>query len=207
MRTGQIVDEVIKNAPHLENSAILAEKLANISQQLNFFIQLQNEIEELNRLRNDIPGEYGEPWRAKILELQQQLNSLEPLAQINHENLQSEIKNTSRELKNLVHQHGLKAINRSNQAKMTSSRLMNIIPPLSPKNFSPVKNKSVKYQNVFKYILLFLFGLLFGSIGFYQFYIVQPTFGANFWIDYFSLFSWGFCIEVTISSIIQTIRR
>ncbi len=180
IKTAQIVDEVIKNAPHLENSAVLAEKLANVSQQLNFFIQLQNEIEELNRLRSDIPGEFGEPWRAKILELQQQLDSLEPLAQINHENLQDEIKNTSRELKKLVHQHGLKVINRNHQAEMTSSRLMNRVPPLISKNFSPVKNKSAKYQKIFKYILLFLLGLLFGSIGFYQFYIVHPTFGANF---------------------------
>ncbi len=206
--TSQQMEEAIKNAPNLESPGLLFEKLDIISQHLNLFIQLQNEIDELNRLRNDIPGEYAESWRSKINELQQQLFDLEPSAASEHKKIDEEIKNAFLELKKLVTQHGLKATSRGAiQPEMISTRFMTSAPPITQKKHSQINKKSDRHQEILKYLVFLLLGLLIGSIGYHQLYLAKPTFGANVWIDYFSLFIWGFCAEVSLSPIIQLIRK
>jgi fatty-acid desaturase len=70
-----------------------------------------------------------------------------------------------------------------------------------------VSKKSDQHQEILKYLVFLLIGLLIASIGYHQLYSPRPTFGANVWIEYFSLFIWGFCAEVSLSPIIQLIRK
>ncbi len=46
-------------------------------------------------------------------------------------------------------------------------------------------------------LIIFLLTL----VGMGQFYGNNPTFGANFWIDYATLLAWGFGIEASRSAI------
>ncbi|MBN2091034.1 hypothetical protein JW964_15580, partial [candidate division KSB1 bacterium] len=93
------------------------------------------------------------------------------------------------------------------QPELNPMRLMASVPPVTQKSFLSINNESIQRQPILKYLAFFFVGLLFGFIGYYQLYIVRPIFGANAWIDYFSLFIWGFCAEVTLSPIFLLIRR
>ncbi|NEP76589.1 MAG: hypothetical protein F6K29_34610 [Okeania sp. SIO2G5] len=49
--------------------------------------------------------------------------------------------------------------------------------------------------------------IMLASVGFSSLYSDNPTFGANFFADYFSLVAWGFGAEATRDTVTKVVRK
>jgi hypothetical protein len=201
--------DVTRNAPNLEGPDKLGDQLYALAQQIDRYLQLQSNLDKLNKLRNRLSTDQDEQWRSNILELQWRLNSLKPDDKTAYQALFSEIETAIAELTKLVSQTG------GLERVAKGARDMDItIPKLTPpapsahalsEGTNPLSDARTRLR-VFIWGSYAIAVALLAGAGFGELYVANSTFGANAWGDYFALLAWGFGSEATRAAVTEMIK-
>ena len=99
------MEDAMRDAPDMASPDNLRERLEELAQQANRYLQLQAQLGELNRLRAQLPAAQAESWRIKVLAWQKRLHELSPADQAGWQALQDEVGAAGVELPQLLLQH------------------------------------------------------------------------------------------------------
>lgn len=194
------IQQAVREAP-VQTPNQLHEQLNTLRQQVNQYLQLKAKLDRLNEQRTQLPPDKEESWRLEVQDFEQRLNTLDPSDKDGYETLQREIQDAIAQLQPLIPQQRIRGL---------AIETPKPIPPAPPTRLSIMENRATRAK-----IRLQLFGItsyaiavtLLAGAGFIELYINQPTFGANLWIDYFTLLAWGFGAEATRASITKVVQN
>jgi len=197
------VENALRELPDLEEPHQLRDRLDELAQQINRFLQLQGKIKQLNGLTDQLLPEQKALWQPKVKSWEQQIESLPPADSAESSRLQTEVDGAIVELTKLI-------VERSPTA--AASKGVVTVPLIAPAPSARLLTweeqgvKAGKQLRLFywtSYVIALVF--LAGS-GFSQLYVDNPTFGANPWKDYFSLLAWGFGAEASRETITKVVQ-
>jgi len=200
------LEDAARNAPDVAGPDVLRTTLDGLGQQVLRYAQLQGKLKEMNALRNRLPQDQAESWRARILDLEKQLQALPLEDEAAGQAWQTAVEAAMAELQALVPKELAPAPPMQDAGKGAS------VPPFAPPpSAGPLRDlveaaaatRRLRIFTVVSYAIAV--GMLAGA-GFVELYLANATFGANTWSDYFTLLAWGFGAEASRAAIMQMVR-
>jgi hypothetical protein len=216
------LEDTLQTAPDLTKPDDLRQKLDDMAQQVNRFIQVSSKLDKLKSLVAQLEGEDATEWQDLSDELEEQLLMLamadEKGTQEFKQKIEAGIQTTKEKLEkaNLVYEipksiggafgAGLTlvpppAITATDSSTTTPRSLKSSLPPFLA-YFFPDAGGRLRWFHIFSYLTIM--GVLVG-IGFDQLYLSKPTFGR--WFDYISILTWGFGSEATRSNAAKALQK
>ncbi len=196
------LDNVLQQAPELENSKKLREHLAEITQQVNRFLQVQEKIKQLKNLFNQLPTEEAKNWQTKLLNWEQRIDKLLPSDFTKDTDLDNELEEAIAQMTQLVsQQEGI-----AKGLPTLGITLLELAPPARPLNWQTrVTNAGLRLRLLTwtSYVVAVVF---LAGAGFIELYVEKDTFGANPVQDYFALLAWGFGAEASRDAITEMVQ-
>lgn len=199
------LQEALNSAPDLESPSQLREKLEAIAKQINSYVPLKKDIEQL-RNRMAVVNDDGEkPLAAIIRELEFNLDRSTPLELQQNENFNQQLEQLKIEVEEI-----------SPSESELVAKIPNFISNLSLVAFPPSINSTASWAEQAKGASFRLrafiwtsYGVavvLLAGAGFTELYVANSTFGANPSRDYFTLMAWGFGAEATRDAIAKVVQ-
>jgi len=202
------VEGALRNAPTLAGPHVFQDQLETAAQQVNHYLELQAQLDELNNLRSRLPAPQAEPWRLTVADLQRRLNNLPPSELPAYTALQNDIEQALAELTKLVSQRAetAPAVQGGRTRNAGGLRLLSPAPLTNP----PAEEEQAVLARfrlrALLWVSYFLALAFLAGAGFSELYVAQPAFGADAWRDYFALLAWGFGAEATRAAIADLVR-
>jgi hypothetical protein len=204
------LEDTARESATLEKPQLLRQSLQELQQQINRYLQSQNQLEDLKQLAAREPEQ---PLQFKVESLQQVLDNLTPTDSEAFENWKQAVAAFQEELSQTFAQQevteatpGRTPLGLRNLFEKKTLELLAPVPSvLPPPDFSAAKAAQSRLYWFNWLSRIIAVGLLAGA-GFVELYAGNPTFGTTSWSDYFSLMAWGFGAEVTRESITKVVR-
>jgi hypothetical protein len=200
------LEDAARSAPDMECPVKLREQLDALGQQINRYLLLHDELQQLNALRNHLPTDQNNTWRLKAQAFERRLNALPPSDQQAYEALHAEVGQALTALTELV-SHVTTSEIPSAGARGLGTMALRMLP--SPPSVRPLEEQlSAAHSRLwlFTWVSYGVAVALLAGAGFVELYIARPTFGANSWGDYFALLAWGFGAEATRTAVMEVVR-
>jgi hypothetical protein len=202
------LEDAIRQAPDMNGPDVLRGRLQALTDQINRYARLQAELDQLNQLRNQLPANEDEPWRVRIVGLQQELGTLKPDDEAAYQALQGKLDATLTELNQQLLRLGEpEAV--AEGVRGVEEALQRLLAP-APSSLPLTPDVSVIWARLrlrlfsgASYVLAVVFLV---GVGFGELYGANATFGANAWTDYFALLAWGFGAEATRAAVTEVVR-
>lgn len=201
------IREAMRDAPDLpDGPRELRQKLNSLADQLSQYLRLQAEIDSLGQF-----PDLTRIQRDKLASFQNQLDGMLPDEVDEYRKLQVTVTQTRDEWKALIPKAPDAPTTRDVIASVPDLPVQG--PSLSAAQPDKTRTKGqLDSQNAKWRLVAFRWGgyvfavILLVGTGFAQTYISKPTFGDNWWFDYFSLFLWGFGAEASRAAITDFLR-
>lgn len=204
---GRHLEEAVRDAPDMDSPGQFRDRLEEIAQQLNRYIQLQREMEQLSDLSTKLPVDGAAPWQFKLQNLEQRMEYLQPSDLTKDTNLQTEVEEAIAQITKLVSPPpATQALLMDLPKSGLTTSILAPPPSVRPQTWeerASAASLRLRAFTVGSYVIAIVF---LGGTGFSQLYVDQPTFGANPWKDYFALLAWGFGAEVTRDAIMKVVQ-
>jgi hypothetical protein len=206
----QLVNRGIENAlremPDMEEPHQLRNRLDELGQHINQFLQFQDRIRHLNGLTDQLLPEHLVIWQPKVKDWEQQIENLQPSDTTESSRLKTEIDSAIEELSQLIAPQSLNAI--ISKGVPTLSPVVFMAPATSSPSLTLEEQgvKAGKQLRIFTWTSYAIALIFLAGTGFGQLYVDNPTFGANPWKDYFALLAWGFGAEASREAITKVVQ-
>ncbi|MFO7169091.1 MAG: hypothetical protein DIU80_013800 [Chloroflexota bacterium] len=206
-------------APSMAAPAELQARLNAVVEQINAFVVLKTQLDDLERLRAQTEqerrqGQRAEEYRRQVAALQQRLAALTPGQPT--DDLRSEVAALTEELRNLPPPGRPPVLGEAGAPQPESLPFQEAIPELYRTISGALEREQMRAarqgRNALVRYWLFtaarvLIAILFlAGAGFAQLYLNNAAFGASWWTDYFSLVAWGFSAEASRTAIADLVR-
>ncbi|HAA28518.1 MAG TPA: hypothetical protein DCE56_13600 [Cyanobacteria bacterium UBA8553] len=96
------LEDAVREAADLDSPRQLRDRLEELAQQLNRYIQLQTKMKQLSNLLTQLPADQAALWQPKVQNLEQQMDSLQPSDLTKDTNLQTEVEGAIAQITQLV---------------------------------------------------------------------------------------------------------
>jgi len=208
------LDDAKRNAPEQEGPDKFRKQLEQITIKINQYLQLEADLDALNKLRENLEENIRQEWETKVLDFQQRMQVLTPDAkdESDYKNLAKEMKQAINEMCNLPlksKDRSLSGVRDGGGASETGVSGVHVAPPAPAAHAIPTltwwSDARIRLT-VFTWASYIIAVFLLAGAGFGELYISNSTFGANTWIDYFALMAWGFGAEASRASITDMVR-
>jgi hypothetical protein len=201
------LEDAVREAPDLDSPRQLRDRLEELAQQLNRYIQLQTKMKQLSNLLTQLPADQAVLWQPKVQSLERQMDSLQASDLTKETNLQTEVEGALAEITQLVlQQEGTGATAKGLPKLGLTMPLLAPAPSVSSLTWEERASGASQRLKAFtsgSYVIAVVF---LAGAGFNQLYVDQPTFGANPWKDYFALLAWGFGAEATRDAVTKVVQ-
>jgi hypothetical protein len=201
------LEDAVREAPELDSPRQLRDRLEELAQQLNRYIQLQTKLKQLNNLLTQLPADQAALWQSKVQSWERQMDSLQPSDLTKETNLQTEVEGAIPEITQLVlQQEGTGATAKGLPKLGLTMPLLAPAPSVSSLTWEERASGASQRLKAFtlgSYVIAVVF---LAGAGFSQLYVDQPTFGANPSKDYFALLAWGFGAEATRDAVTKVVQ-
>ncbi len=208
MLRGDLKD-ALRKALDGEEPHKLRKRLDEIVQQINRYVRLQGQLDELNELRNRLQNDKAERWRLKAQAFQCRLNDLDPGDDEAYKALQGELEKDIAKLAQEVsrQQDVTKAELESTARGLSSGRFKLLARPPSTRKITAeaVTDAGLRLR-LFTLTSYAIAVVMLAGAGFGELYVANASFGANVWGDYFALLAWGFSAEATRAAVTEMVR-
>jgi hypothetical protein len=199
--------DAARTAPDLAGPHELQALLQTQALMLERFFRMYADLERLSALPRDRLGKEQESlWTIKILQLQRRLYDLAPDDRTASDTLQQEILTQLGELIKLLAQQGDAATSATRGIADTVAVLFDPAPGIRPVGLEAAATGAVGRLTIFKWSSWLVAIMLLAGAGFADLYVARATFGANPWLDYFTLLAWGFGAEATRASVTDLLQ-
>ncbi|MGI0486441.1 hypothetical protein ACN4EK_13460 [Pantanalinema rosaneae CENA516] len=215
------LDDAVLQMPEYDSPKQFAEKLQTIGQQIDRYLQGQQQIDRLSLLRNRMDKLSGisdvkkTVWGEGLVALQTQLGYLLPTDDERFAAWMQEIDATLKEMNQAIEQ--AETTEGSERGLMIVTRDVGIInhqyervldsPFISSRKPGEKLERAETRLNWNRQALKWIAITSLAGVGFNQLYVSNSTFGANWFGDYFMLLAWGFGAEVSRESVTKVLQR
>lgn len=203
------LEDLEQQAADQASPQTLRQKLLNIQGQIDRYQEGKQDLETFDRLYAGagLPDYREKDWQQELQRLRQDLNRLDPTDISIFQDWQTTLRDKQTELIEELQPITSKGSNDLPIGEqIVTTRQFEIIPMCkrkpSPRPFLFAQFRLWSFNWLYHAISLFLLA----GAGFNQLYVNKPTFGANPFPDYFSLFAWGFGAEATRESIAKVLQ-
>ncbi|HKQ79217.1 MAG TPA: hypothetical protein VJ810_36315 [Blastocatellia bacterium] len=195
------VETAKRQAPDMDGPDKLRERLQTAADQLARYEELRAEIDRLGERATRSPSRRAE-WSEKVERWRTRLEELNPNAVDGYNALKTEVGEAMRQVESEV------ATLRSFEIVAAKSGagpsdFSVILPDASALGQLSVAEKAEWKLRAFRWVTYIIAVVLLAGVGFGELYVNKPTFGANLWSDYFTLFAWGFGAETTRAAFVE----
>jgi hypothetical protein len=201
------LEDAVREVPDLESPRQLRDRLEELAQQLNRYIQLQTKMKQLSNLLTQLPADQAALWQPKAQSLERQMDSLQPSDLTKDANLQTEVEAAIAEITQLVLQQEGTGATAKGLPKLTLTMpLLAPAPSASSLTWEERASGASRRLRAFTLSSYVIAVVFLAGAGFSELYVDQPTFGTNPWKDYFALLAWGFGAEATRDAIMKVVQ-
>jgi hypothetical protein len=225
---GKAVQHNLENAviqlPEYDNPQRFGEKLQDIGQQIDQYLQCQQQIDRLSLLRNQMSKMQQAVeskksfWNGKVVALREQLDYLLPTDKESFVAWKQEVdinlKQIIQEMEELEKMEASEEMEKrlfisTRDANITNSQKERVLdlPFISTRKLEERPEQAEKRIRWNRQALKWIAIISLTGIGFNQLYVSNTTFGANWFGDYFTLLAWGFGAEVSRESVTKVLQR
>ncbi len=207
------IEDAGRNAPDLAGPDKLRDELDRLARQINRYSRLNQQMQTLTSRLRQLPAPPGETL-VKARRLQQDLNDLSPGDDQGAERLRGEIESLQTEIEKLLAQQpkpapvavpkGSFGIGDFGQ-ELTLLNLISPAPSANPLEITTGEGAGARLKWFWR-VSYATAVIILAGVGFGELYVLKPTFGANWWTDYFALLAWGFGAEATRAAVIDWMR-
>ncbi|MGH9940282.1 MAG: hypothetical protein ACREAM_28910, partial [Blastocatellia bacterium] len=199
--TRAAVETAKRQAPDLDGPVKLHERLLSATDQLARYVEMRAEIELLEGRAARLK-ERRDEWLEKIERWQARLEEMSPNAEDGYRELKNEVAHAKREIEKEPPAPP-SADKFVAKGAASSLDLFRILTPASALGPFPVAAKAEWKLRAWKWATYIIIVVLLAGAGFGELYVNKPTFGANPWSDYLTLFAWGFGSETTRAAFVE----
>ena len=200
------LEDVYRNASNFEGPDKLRDRLDEIAQRINRYLQLQGKLKQMNETVANLSAEQTSTWQVTRQAWEQRFNLLLPNDTEQYQRLQTEADEAIAKMTELATQHQSGDAISKAFPKLAVPRLIARAPsaqPLSWQDEVSTAGERLKQFKVASYAIAIVF---LAGAGFNQLYVDNTTFGANPWKDYFALLAWGFGAEATRDAVTKMVQ-
>jgi hypothetical protein len=198
------LQETLNGAPELENPDQLRKKLEEISQQINGYVPLKEDVQALKKQVAADP-QSEQPLAAVIRELERRIDGSTPLNLEQDQDIKYELE----ELKTKVGEPTPTDSELVSKGLGFISGLSQVAPPPKTRSQSSWEEQTRGANLRLKSFIWTSYAVavvLLAGAGFSELYVDNSTFGSNPWKDYFALMAWGFGAEATRDAIAKVVQ-
>ncbi|NEO99300.1 MAG: hypothetical protein F6K58_11570 [Symploca sp. SIO2E9] len=200
------LENAVADVPDLDGPDKLRERLEEIAQQLNGFLQLQSKIQQLQSLCSQLSAQQASPWLSKKEELEQRLNNLLPSQLSEDKDFEDKLEEAIAAISKLVAENSAVAKGLPRLTVTPPSPLVAPAPPVHALKWEKQMNRAGLRLRVFNIASYCVAVFFLAGAGFSELYVDKTTFGANPWKDYFALLAWGFGAEASRDAIAKAMQ-
>ncbi len=203
------LEDTLREAPDMAGPHKLCERLDEVAQQLNRYVRLQGQLDELNEFRNRLPADQAEQWRLKAQAFQRGLQDLDPKDEQAYETLQKELEKAIGELVQQAPRYrGVVKGPLESTTRGLGARVLELLaPPPSAREITDKETDNADQRlRWFTWVSYGIAVAMLAGAGFGELYVANASFGANAWGDYFALLAWGFGAEATRAAVTEMVR-
>lgn len=201
------LENTVGDVPELDSPDQLRQRLEEIAQQLNRFLQLQTKIQQLQSLCSQLSTELAQPWLSQKEEFEQRLNNLLPSELTEDTDFEDKLEEAIAAMSKLVAKNSVVS---KGLPKLTVTPPSSIVAPAPPvhalKWEKQMTNAGLRLR-VFSIASYCVAVFFLAGAGFSELYVDKTTFGANPWKDYFALLAWGFGAEASREAIAKAVQN
>lgn len=217
-RTG--ISDLIANAPMKDSPQNLRDEAQQLADRIEDYERAEAKLEQLDKLRSEMPPELEAPWILRADELRTRLENLKPEG-MGPSDLAVEIEKAVQELTAQLKQAAAERAAQSPGAAGVSdgsilrsaavgSPLGDALEPTPEAHLAWLPVSHVRgAESRLRWFVFCTYGialLMLAGTGFSEVYAKKATFGAELWADYLTLLIWGFGAEATRDSVTSTLR-
>ncbi len=200
------LEDIYRNAPNFEGPDKLRDRLDEIAQQINRYLQLQAKMKLMNEVAANLSAEQIGGWQVTRQTWERRFNLLLPKDMEQYQQLQTEAEEAITRMTELVSQTPSAEGVSKGLSKLAVPRLIAGAPSAQPLSWQEEVSTAGQRLNQFKVASYAIAIIFLAGTGFNQLYMDNPTFGANPWKDYFALLAWGFGAEATRDAVTKMVQ-
>jgi hypothetical protein len=203
------LEDALRETPDMEGPHKLRERLDEVAQQINRYVRLQGQLDELNELRTRLPADQTEQWRLKAQSFQRRVHDLDPKDEQAYDKLQKELEKAIGELAQQASQRrGVVKTSLESTTRGLGAKVLELLapPPSAREITTEATTDAGRRLRLFTWASYAIAVAMLAGAGFGELYVANATFGANAWGDYFALLAWGFGAEATRAAVTEMVH-
>lgn len=218
------LENAVAQLPEYDSPQQFGERLQDIGQQINRYLQGQQQIDRLSLLRNRMNAisqaieSRKNFWSEKSIALQNQLNHLSPSDKdsfaVWKQEVDTDLEQLNQEIKEIEKRESKEEMQESSVISTRDIEIKNFqkeqvleIPFISTRRLEESPEQAEKRLRWSRQALKWIAVFSLTGVGFNQLYVSNATFGETWFGDYFTLIAWGFGAEVSRESITKVLQR